>query len=67
MGVLFLLFHVVSEHPVNIVSVAFGDFHPGGAHFVFADGSVHFLQESIDGQTLERLACRNDGLLIGSY
>jgi prepilin-type N-terminal cleavage/methylation domain-containing protein/prepilin-type processing-associated H-X9-DG protein len=46
---------------------AFSSRHPGGAHFVFADGSVHFLQESIDGQTLERLACRNDGQPVGSF
>ena len=46
---------------------AFGSRHPGGAHFAFADGSVHFLQESIDGQTLERLACRNDGQPVGSF
>ena len=46
---------------------AFSSRHPGGAHFVFADGSVHFLLESIDGQTLERLACRNDGLPVGNY
>jgi prepilin-type N-terminal cleavage/methylation domain-containing protein/prepilin-type processing-associated H-X9-DG protein len=46
---------------------AFSSRHPGGTHFVFADGSVHFLQESIDGQTLERLACRNDGQPIGSF
>ena len=46
---------------------AFSSRHAGGTHFLFADGSVHFLQESIDGQTLERLACRNDGLPIGSY
>jgi prepilin-type N-terminal cleavage/methylation domain-containing protein/prepilin-type processing-associated H-X9-DG protein len=46
---------------------AFSSRHPGGAHFVFADSSVHFLLESIDGQTLERLACRNDGLPVGNY
>jgi hypothetical protein len=48
MGVLFLLFHVVSEHPVNIVSVAFGDFHAGGAHFVNSriGVSIHILVPS---------------------
>jgi prepilin-type N-terminal cleavage/methylation domain-containing protein/prepilin-type processing-associated H-X9-DG protein len=46
---------------------AFSSRHPGGAHFVFADGSVHFLLASIDGQTLERLACRNDGQPVGNY
>jgi prepilin-type N-terminal cleavage/methylation domain-containing protein/prepilin-type processing-associated H-X9-DG protein len=46
---------------------AFSSRHLGGAHFVFADGSVHFLQASIDGQTLEALAGRNDGQLIGNY
>ncbi|MGO8750915.1 MAG: DUF1559 domain-containing protein [Thermoguttaceae bacterium] len=46
---------------------AFSSNHPGGAQFVFADGSVHFLAQSIDGATLERLAARNDGLPIGDY
>jgi prepilin-type N-terminal cleavage/methylation domain-containing protein/prepilin-type processing-associated H-X9-DG protein len=46
---------------------AFSSRHPGGTHFVFADGSVHFLQASIDGATLVALAGRNDGQLIGSY
>jgi prepilin-type processing-associated H-X9-DG protein len=46
---------------------AFSSRHPGGTHFLFADGSVHFLQASIDGQTLVALAGRNDGLPIGNY
>jgi prepilin-type N-terminal cleavage/methylation domain-containing protein/prepilin-type processing-associated H-X9-DG protein len=46
---------------------AFSSRHPGGTHFVFADGSVHFLRTSIDGQTLMALAGRNDGLPIGNY
>jgi prepilin-type N-terminal cleavage/methylation domain-containing protein len=35
--------------------------HIGGVQFVFGDGSVHFIPESIDVETLERLAARNDG------
>jgi prepilin-type N-terminal cleavage/methylation domain-containing protein/prepilin-type processing-associated H-X9-DG protein len=34
-----------SPHPL-IASA--GSFHPGGAHFAFADGSVSFLKETID-------------------
>jgi prepilin-type N-terminal cleavage/methylation domain-containing protein/prepilin-type processing-associated H-X9-DG protein len=46
---------------------AFSSRHPGGAQFGFADGSVHFLQETIDGTTLERLASRNDGQPVGDF
>lgn len=35
--------------------------HPGGAQMVFADGSVHFLQETINYETYQRLGARNDG------
>jgi prepilin-type N-terminal cleavage/methylation domain-containing protein/prepilin-type processing-associated H-X9-DG protein len=35
--------------------------HPGGTNFVFADGSVHFIQENIDMRTYQLLGCRNDG------
>jgi prepilin-type processing-associated H-X9-DG protein len=33
--------------------------HPGGAHFVMADGSVHFVGESIDVNTYRGLSTRN--------
>ena len=45
---------------------AFSSHHPGGAHFVFADGAVRLLADSIDGRTLTRLAARNSGEPIGN-
>lgn len=41
--------------------------HPGGATTGFADGSVHFLSESININTLYNLATRNDGQILGDY
>ena len=35
--------------------------HAGGASFVFCDGSVHFLNESIDYTNYQRLGARSDG------
>lgn len=37
----------------------FGSEHPGGAQFLFADGSVHFLSENIDFTLYQDLATRN--------
>jgi len=41
--------------------------HPGGCHFVFCDGSVQFLGESIDYETYQKLGDRRDGRPIGPY
>jgi prepilin-type N-terminal cleavage/methylation domain-containing protein/prepilin-type processing-associated H-X9-DG protein len=41
--------------------------HPGGANTLFGDGSVHFLKESLDLQTLYNLANRDDGNVVGDY
>lgn len=38
----------------------FSSFHPGGAHFARADGSVEFVSEDIDQEALEICASRND-------
>ncbi len=45
----------------NSASAAFGSHHPGGCHFVFCDGSVHFVSETIDHVTYQQLAVRDDG------
>ena len=45
----------------------FGSWHPGVCQFAFCDGSVKAIQNSIDEVTLSRLACRNDGQVIGDY
>lgn len=40
--------------------------HPGGAQFVFVDGSVHFIEETIDYPTLRALVTREGGETISS-
>lgn len=42
-------------------SQGFKSDHPAGAQFVFCDGSVQFLPETIDYLTYQRLGSRNDG------
>ena len=42
-------------------NIDFGSRHPGGAQFAFADGSVHFLSETINFETYQQLATRDGG------
>jgi prepilin-type N-terminal cleavage/methylation domain-containing protein/prepilin-type processing-associated H-X9-DG protein len=46
---------------------AFRSKHPGGCNFVFVDGSVKFIRESIDMKTYKALGSRNGGETIGDY
>jgi prepilin-type processing-associated H-X9-DG protein len=39
----------------------FGGNHPGGANVLFADGSVRFLETSLDPQQFERMATISGG------
>ena len=41
--------------------------HPGGAQFVYCDGSVHFLGETIDYRNYQRLGDRRDEEIIEAY
>jgi prepilin-type processing-associated H-X9-DG protein len=45
----------------------FKSLHPGGVNFVFCDGSTHFISDSIDYATYQRLGARSDGEVIGAY
>ncbi|MCD4726664.1 MAG: DUF1559 domain-containing protein, partial [Pirellulales bacterium] len=40
---------------------AWGSFHPGGLHFVLCDGSVRFLNSTIDVQLFADLATIDGG------
>jgi prepilin-type N-terminal cleavage/methylation domain-containing protein len=42
----------------------FGSYHTGICQFVFCDGSVKAIRNTIDGANLRRLAVRNDGEVI---
>ncbi|MES2793633.1 MAG: DUF1559 domain-containing protein, partial [Planctomycetota bacterium] len=41
--------------------------HVGGCHALLGDGSVRFLSENIDGNTLRRLCSKSDGEVVGEY
>jgi prepilin-type N-terminal cleavage/methylation domain-containing protein/prepilin-type processing-associated H-X9-DG protein len=41
--------------------------HPQGCQFVFGDGSVHFISQSVNYATYQRLGGRRDGLPIGDF
>lgn len=49
------------------LSWGFRSNHPGGAQFLFVDGTVHLLSESIDYTTYQRLGGRRDGEVIADF
>ncbi len=42
-------------------------FHPGGIHIGLADGSVRFLSENTNFNTVRRLGSMNDGQVLGAF
>jgi prepilin-type N-terminal cleavage/methylation domain-containing protein/prepilin-type processing-associated H-X9-DG protein len=61
-GTSFYYDNCAADHARNWnVSWGFRSRHSGGALFAFADGSVQFLQQSIDHGVYQKLGCRDDG------
>ncbi|MFO0791265.1 MAG: DUF1559 domain-containing protein [Pirellulales bacterium] len=62
-----LNFFILPEEEKNVknnnwqAARGFKSLHPGGAHFVMADGSVHFVAESIDHTVYRGLSTREGG------
>ncbi len=44
-----------------------GSAHPGGANYVFADGSTHFINQNVNLPTFQNLANMALGLPVGQY
>ncbi|MEW4565794.1 DUF1559 domain-containing protein [Bremerella sp. JC770] len=42
-------------------------FHPGGVNMMHGDGSTRFVADTIELETLKRLAVRNDGEVLNEY
>ena len=49
------------------LSWGFKSRHPQGCQFVFGDGSVHFISQSVNYATYQRLGGKNDSMPIGDY
>jgi prepilin-type N-terminal cleavage/methylation domain-containing protein/prepilin-type processing-associated H-X9-DG protein len=47
-----------------LTDLGFKSTHAGGANFVFGDGSVHFISETIDHLNYQRLGGKNDGQVV---
>jgi prepilin-type processing-associated H-X9-DG protein len=45
----------------------FYSYHTGGAHFLFGDGSVHFISSYVNGPTYQALATIAGGEVPGEY
>ncbi|MCS7271467.1 MAG: DUF1559 domain-containing protein, partial [Gemmataceae bacterium] len=58
-----LLRDIIFKSPIY----SFRSTHPGGCNFLFCDGTVRFLRQSIDMTTYRALGSRNGGEVISDY
>lgn len=49
----------IATHPKIGDRMGFSSEHDSGAHFLMADGSVHFLKESLPQETVDALYTRD--------
>ncbi|MCC9609264.1 DUF1559 domain-containing protein [Blastopirellula sp. JC732] len=57
-----------TQYPINgTIGHAASSSHPGGAQFLFGDGAVHFIGETVDVRTYSALGTINGGEVIGEY
>jgi prepilin-type processing-associated H-X9-DG protein len=56
----------ITQNP-TLNSGGFASHHSGGVHFLLADGSVRFMSDNINPQTLQILFIRDDGQLVGDF
>lgn len=51
----------------TVMEMSFGSWHEGGGFFLMCDGSVRFVNESIDAGLYRGLGSRNGGEVIGDF
>lgn len=61
----------INLHPTGtrgqVATRGFSSYHIGGCHMLMADGSAHFLSETMHLSTYQQLGRRNDELPVGGY
>jgi prepilin-type N-terminal cleavage/methylation domain-containing protein len=57
----------IPNNPLVTDADALSSFHPQGVHFLFGDGSIHFIGSSISIQVYDALASRAGGETTGDY
>ncbi len=55
-----------SDNPYDANTIV-NSFHTGGIHALLADGSVRFISENLDINTLRNLCSRNDSIPLGDF